>query len=274
MDGIRQAEPDPPESLFYAEMVGQAVAQVVPEDQAAARLAARDRFAVPEVHPGNPQRDSRRQTGLQNSAEGKSRRDQGQGDRARRQDPHGEGLPGSRPLRRRDGHRHGFLQAPGRGFPGPRHPGPQRRKAAQSRFEHHQARARIGADGRSDQPLQHDVRSLLHGRQPGRVRARAELGRYPDSARQRHLHQAATADVGAVFGRRADAFAVLSGCRPLLAQGRLQQRAGGHQRHRIRQEFRVCQESRRSRVALRLPAVRRHRQRRQLASQGRAICSM
>ncbi len=66
---------------------------------------------------------------------------------------------------------HGVLQAPGRSFPGPRHPRAQRRKAAQPRHQHHHARPRLGADHRSDQPLQHDVRSVLHGRQPGRLRA-------------------------------------------------------------------------------------------------------
>jgi hypothetical protein len=56
-------------------------------------------------------------------------------------------------------------------FSRPRHPRAQRRKAAQPRNQHHQARPRIGADHRSDQPLQHDVRSVFHGRQPGRLRA-------------------------------------------------------------------------------------------------------
>ncbi len=64
-----------------------------------------------------------------------------------------------------------FSQAPGRRVPGPRHPRAQRRKAARPRHQHHHARARIGADDRSDQPLQHDVRSVFHGRQSGRVRA-------------------------------------------------------------------------------------------------------
>ncbi len=41
--------------------------------------------------------------------------------------------------------------------------------AAQPRHQHGKARPRIGSDHRSDQPLQHDVRSLLHGRQPGRL---------------------------------------------------------------------------------------------------------
>ena len=74
------------------------------------------------------------------------------------------------------------------------------------------------------------------------------LGRHPDAARQRHFDQAAPPDVGAVLGRRADAFAVLPGCRPLRAQSRLQQRAGGDQRHRVRQEPRVLQAGRRSRA--------------------------
>ena len=55
---------------------------------------------------------------------------------------------------------------------------PTMTKPAQSRIEHHEARPRLGADRRPDQPLQHDVRSLLHGRQPGRLRARTELGRH------------------------------------------------------------------------------------------------
>ena len=81
---------------------------------------------------------------------------------------------------------------------------------------HHHPRPRRGADHRPHQPLQHDVRPVLHGCQPGRLRARAELGRHQDDARQRHLDQAAPPDVGAVFGRRADPFAVLPGRGPLL----------------------------------------------------------
>ena len=70
----------------------------------------------------------------------------------------------------------GVLQAPRRGVPGPRHPRPQRREAAQPRQQHDPARPRIGADGRPDEPLQHDVRPVLHGREPGRVRPRADRG--------------------------------------------------------------------------------------------------
>ena len=34
----------------------------------------------------------------------------------------------------------------------------------------------VGADRRPHEPLQHDVRSVLHGRQPGRFRPRADVG--------------------------------------------------------------------------------------------------
>ena len=55
--------------------------------------------------------------------------------------------------------------------------------AARPRHQHHHARPRQRAHHRSDEPLQHDVRSVLHGRQPGRLRARTELGRNQDPAR-------------------------------------------------------------------------------------------
>ncbi len=143
------------------------------------------------------------------------RRNQGHHPRARRQDPDGQGLP-------LHGHFEdvmaidtGVLQAPRGPVPGPRHPLPQRREAAQPRRQHHQVRPRLGAHGRPDQPLQHDVRPVLHGREPGRVRPRAGVGRHQDAARQRHLDQAAAPDVGAVLGRRAHAVAVLPRRRPL-----------------------------------------------------------
>ena len=77
--------------------------------------------------------------------------------------------------------------------------------------------------------------------------------------------QAQTADVGAVLRRRADHVAVFPGRGALREKGRLQQRAGGDQRHRVRQEPRVCQGRIRCGPSLRVPAVRRDRQRRQLA---------
>ena len=62
---------------------------------------------------------------------------------------------------------------------------------------------------------------------------------------------------------------LLPGRRPLLPQGRLSKRAGGDQRHRVRQAPGVRQRSRRSGSALRVSAVRRHRQRSQFASRRR-----
>ena len=201
-------------------------------------------------------------------------RDQGADHRARRQDPDGEGLPHPRPLRRRDGHRHGVLQAPGRRLPRPRHPRAQRRKAAPPRLQHHHPRARLGAHHRPDQPLQHDVRSVLHGRQPGGLRPRTDAGKTSRrcsttpspssrSARCRCSSRAASRRISPYF---------LDAVRYAREVG-YTSRAGGHQRHRVRQEPGVLPAGRRSRAALRLPAVRRHRQRRQRSTARSATCS-
>ena len=56
---------------------------------------------------------------------------------------------------------------------------------AQPRHVVDQVRARRGAHDRPDQPLQHDVRSVLHGRQPGRLRPRADARRGEAAARRR-----------------------------------------------------------------------------------------
>ena len=55
----------------------------------------------------------------------------------------------------------------------------------------------------------------------------------------------------------------------LRAQDRLQQRAGRHERHRVREEQGILQEGIRSGDALRVPAIRRHRQRREQPPSGR-----
>ncbi len=72
----------------------------------------------------------------------------------------------------------------GRGLP-PAHRAPVPRtrlpdragRAPRSRHVVHQVRPRRRADRRPDEPLQHDVRPVLHGRQPGRVRPRAVVRR-------------------------------------------------------------------------------------------------
>src|SRR5215470_2463733 len=47
---VQQPQQDCAEPVVHAEVVRQASAQVLPEDQTAARLAARDRFALPGLH--------------------------------------------------------------------------------------------------------------------------------------------------------------------------------------------------------------------------------
>ena len=76
-----------------------------------------------------------------------------------------------------------FLEWIEKNFPGRDIPGAQRRRPAQPRLQHGSPRPRLGAHRRPHQPLQHDVRSLLHGRQPGRLRPRAELGRNSGNSR-------------------------------------------------------------------------------------------
>ena len=107
-----------------------------------------------------------------------------------------------------DGDGRAFLRADRAAVPGPRLPH-RARPAPRSRHLVHQVRPRRGADRRPDQPLQHDVRPLLHGREPGGLRPRAVLGGRQEDPRRRDHGQAAAADVGAVLRRRADALAPL-----------------------------------------------------------------
>ena len=104
-------------------------------------------------------------------------RDQGDDHRARRQDHDGQGLPRARPLRGRPVNRPGVHQAPRGPVSRARHPG-HNDELAQPRDQHPPVRPRRGAHRGSHQPLQHDVRPVFHGRQPGGLRARAELGRH------------------------------------------------------------------------------------------------
>ena len=178
---------------------------------------------------------------LRVAAQREGRRDQGHDHRARRQDPDGEGLP-----------EHGHFEDV---------------MAIDTAFFKHLEDVFPGRDIRAhnDETLHnHGSSTIKYGRgsvltvdltnrcnmmcdpcfmdanQVG-LRARADVGRHQDDARQRHQHQAAPPDVGAVLGRRADALALLPRRRPLRAQGRLQLGAGRDQRHRVRQEPRVRQ---------------------------------
>ena len=128
---------------------------------------------------------------------------------------------------------------------------------------------RLGAHDRSDQPLQHDVRSVLHGCEPGRLRARADARRGEETARRCGQREAAAADDGAVLRRRADDLADFSRRGPLCGRGGLLQRPGRDQRHPIRAGRRVCPPGSRGRTANRLPAVRWRHRRGERPSEGR-----
>ena len=65
------------ERVVHPEVVGEAAAQVVAEGEAAARLAARDRLAVPDLRARGAPGDPRRQARLQGAAHREDRRDQG-----------------------------------------------------------------------------------------------------------------------------------------------------------------------------------------------------
>ena len=113
--GVLDRQQDQPEPVLHPPLVRQAPPEVVREDQAPARLAARDRLAVPGLHARGAAGDPRRQEGRERPPQREGRRDQGHHPREGRQDPDGEGLPHPRPLRGHDGHRPGVLQAPRRG---------------------------------------------------------------------------------------------------------------------------------------------------------------
>ena len=84
---------------FHAEMVGQAAAEVVGEDQAPAGMAARDRFAVPAAaFRRSASRFSTARPPYEILLQREGRRNQGSDHRARRQNPDGQGMPDSRPL--------------------------------------------------------------------------------------------------------------------------------------------------------------------------------
>ena len=68
---------------------------------------------------------------------------------------------------------------PGRDFESPEDAAPQARHVVD------QVRPRRGAHGRPHEPLQHDVRPVLHGREPGRLRPRARVGRHPEDPGRR-----------------------------------------------------------------------------------------
>ena len=215
-----------------------AAAQEQPANQAAARMAAHDRLALPDVRARDAGQNPLRRAVARIARERARRRDQGAHPRARRQGHHREDLPDARHVHRHARHRPG-VPAPARvALPRPRL-SRRHRDAAQPRHVVHPAWPRRGAHDRPDEPLQHDVRPVLHGCEPGRLRARAHVAGGEAAARRRAQHQAPPPDDGAVLGRRADDLADLPRRGALRARDRLLQRAGRHQRHPLRAGRRV-----------------------------------
>ena len=190
-------------------MVRQAAAEILGEIEAHAGLAAHHGFSLPGLRKRRTQRHPERHKGLDRSGSRESGRDQGADHRARRPGVDGQGMSHPRQVRRPDGRGRQVPSVDREEFSRARHPRAQRRGPAQARLEHGAARPRRRPDRGPDEPLQHDVRPLLHGREPGGLRPRAELGRNHGDPRQRPEDQAAPADVRAVFGRRTHDVAVL-----------------------------------------------------------------
>ena len=233
-----------------------------------ARLPAGDRLAVSALRHGSAHADPLRRSRLEGPHRRQPGRDPRPDRRGGRADPDEEGLPEARPLRGRHVDRSGVLQAPGVPLSGARLRHPQGRPS-RARDLLDQVRPRGGPDDRPHEPLQHDVQSLLHGREPGRLRPRARVGGSPEAPRRRGVHQAAPAALGPVLGRRADAFAALSSGHPLRPQDRLLLRPVRDQRHPLRAGRELRPRGGRGRSALCVPSVRRRRQRAQPAPQGR-----
>ena len=229
---------------------------------------AQDRLALPALRQGGPRADPLGRSRLEGPHRGQARRDPGRDRRGGRPDPDEEGLPEARALRGRDVDGSRVLQAARVALPGPRLRDSERRPP-RARHVLDQVRPRRRAHDRPDQPLQHDVRPVLHGREPGRLRPRARVGRGPEAPRRRGLDQAAPPAVGPVLGRRADALAALPPGDPLRAQDRLLLGPVRDQRHPLRAGRGLRAGGGRGGPALRLPAVRRRRQREQPAPQGR-----
>ncbi len=94
-------------------------------------------------------------------------------------------LPRARDLRRHPLDRRGVRQDHREPVPGARLRDLRRRERPPPRHVHRPLRPGRGPHRGSHQPLQHDVQSLLHGRQPGWLRPRAELGGDREDPRRR-----------------------------------------------------------------------------------------
>ena len=241
--------------------------QVGPALAAAAGLPARDRLAVPALRGGDARADPERGAQRLRPRERPPRRDQGHALRAGQPGPRAQDVPDARHVRRPDLDRRRVLAPDREPLPGARLRHPGRRAGPPPRHLDDQVRARRRAHHRPHQPLQHDVQPLLHGREPGRLRPRADHGGDREDPGRLDLVQAAAADVGAVLGRGADALAALPGRLPVREEGRLHDGPGRHQRAALRPRARLRGAGEGSRLRHGLPAVRRRHQRGQLPPQ-------
>ncbi len=107
--------------------------------------------------------------------------------------------------------------------------------AARPRQLDDQVRPRLGADGRSDEPLQHDVRPVLHGREPGGLRPRARMGRREEDPGRRARESSRAGQLSVQFSGGEPTLSphFLRGY-PLRARGRLLLRAVRLERHPLR----------------------------------------
>ncbi len=233
----------------------------------AARFSPQDRLSLSPLRLRGPSPDSLGRSGLESAHRGKAGRDPGRDRRGGRPDPDEEGLPEARPLRRRHVDRSGLLPPARVHVSGTRLRHPEGR-SPRARHLVHQVRTGSGPDDRPDEPLQHDVRPVLHGRQPGRLRARARLGRRPEDARRRGLDQAAPPALRPVLGRGADPVAALPAGDPLRAEARVLLGPVRDQRDPVRAGRGLRPAGGGGGASLRLSPVRRRRQRAQPASQG------
>ena len=226
-----------------------------------ARVPPRDRLAVSPLRDRGPEADPERGARPLRPRERAPRRDQGhllpEGPRALGH----QDLPRPRDLRRPALDRHRLRPRDRAPLPRARLPHARRRARPPPRHLDRPLRPRRGADRGPDQPLQHDVQPLLHGRQPGGLRPRADPRRGEEDPRRLDLVQAAAADGGAVLGGRAHDVAPLPRGLRLRQEGRLPAGPGRDQRPALRDRARVRLPGEGGRARHGLPPVRRDHER-------------
>ena len=194
-----------------------------------------DRFAVPDLRQGSAPADPLRRAVDRDAGQRARRRDQGADRRARRPGDRREDLPDARHLHRHAGDRPGVPRRasrtlfPGRDF-----------QAVTDTLHNHgtssiQYGRGVGPHDRPDQPLQHDVRSVLHGRQPGRLRPRADASTRSRSCSTTRITIKPRRQMTVQFsGGEPTISPIFLDAVALRARGRLLQRAGRDQRHPLR----------------------------------------